>query len=115
MPQTFTKVILSGSTNGKQIKVAATSSPGTTIHTADLTALDEIWVFVYNSSGSSVVLTLQHGGTASPDDDQKVTVPSQSGLLLVVPGLLLTNSLVLKAYAGTTNVLMLSGFVNRIT
>ncbi len=31
---TYSKVLLSGSTNGKQIKVAATATPGTTIHTA---------------------------------------------------------------------------------
>ena len=39
MATTFTKVVLSGSTDGKQIKVAATA---TTIHTASATALDEI-------------------------------------------------------------------------
>ncbi len=30
---TFSKTKLSGSTDGKQIKVVATSTPGTTIHT----------------------------------------------------------------------------------
>ncbi len=56
---TFNKFKLSGSTDGKQIKVAAASSPGTTIHTADPTALDEIWIYAVNSSGSSVKLTIE--------------------------------------------------------
>jgi hypothetical protein len=112
---TFNKFKLSGSTDGKDIKVAATGSPGTTIHTADATKLDEIWLYAYNSSGAAVLLTIQFGGTTSPDDDIKVNVPSQSGLMLVVPGLTLTNSDVVKAYAGTTNVITIGGFVNRIT
>jgi hypothetical protein len=113
---TFTKVKLSGSTDGRAVKVVATASPGTTIHTADATALDEVWLYVYNSSATTVVLlTLQFGGTSTPDDDIKVTVPAQNGLILVVPGLILTNSSVVKAYAGTTNLLTVVGFVNRIT
>jgi hypothetical protein len=36
-------------------------------------------------------------------------------LYLVVPGLLLTNSLVLKAFAATASEIVLHGYVNRIT
>jgi hypothetical protein len=111
----FTKVKLSGSTDGRAVKVVATASSGTTIHTAHATNLDEIWLYAYNSHTSSVVLTLQMGGTSTPDDDIKVTVPSQQGLFLLVPGLLLTNSLVVRAYAGTANVITINGFVNRIS
>ena len=39
---TFTKLKLSGSTDGKAIKVVQTATAGTTIHTAHATALDEI-------------------------------------------------------------------------
>ena len=41
---TFTKTLLSGSTNGKAILVAATATPGTTIHTAvaGTSSLDEM-------------------------------------------------------------------------
>lgn len=111
----YSKVKLTGSTDGRAIKVAATSSPGTTIHTADASALDEVWLYVYNSSASSVALTLQFGGTSTPDDDIKATIPGQQGLILVVPGLLLTNGVVVKAYAATTNVLTILGFANRIS
>ena len=33
---------------------------------------------------------------------------------MVVPGLVLTNSLVVKAFAATANVILINGYVNRI-
>lgn len=112
---TFTKVKLSGSTDGKSVKVVATASSGTTIHTADASALDEVWLYAYNSDSVARLLTIQWGGTSTPDDDIKVSLPSQSGLTLVVPGLILTNSSVVRAYAAAANVVTVQGFVNRIT
>jgi hypothetical protein len=112
---TFSKQILSGSTNGKQIKVAATATAGTTIHTAHATALDEIWIYAFNSSASSVKLTIEYGEATAPDGNIEVTILPEAGLVTIIPGLILTNSLVVKAFAGTTNVIMLSGYVNRIT
>lgn len=115
MAQDFSKVKLSGSTDGKGIKIAATASAGDTIHTASPTALDEIWLWCVNTSTSAVKLTIQFGGTTSPDNDIEITIPGESGEILVIPGFLLTNSLVMKAFAGTTNVLVVYGYVNRIT
>jgi len=117
---TFTKELLSGSTQGKAIKVAATASVGTTIHTTGISATieDEVWLYAYNPTTVSVVLTVQFGGTTSPDNDIKLTIPPTSGLTLVVPGLILTGTgsagNVIAAYAGTTNVITISGYVNRI-
>ena len=116
----FTKVNLSGSTQGRQIKVVATASSGTTIHATGTSSsiIDEVWLYAYNSSSSSVVLTIQYGNTSTPDDDIKLTIPATSGLTLVVPGLILTGTgaaaNTIRAYAGTTNVIMISGYVNRI-
>ncbi len=115
MAQEFTKVKLSGSTDGKQIKVAATATAGTTIHTAHASDLDEIWLWAVNSSTGAVKLTLEWGEATAPDGNVEVTIPGESGYMLVVPGLLLTNSLVVKAFAGTTNVILINGYVNRIT
>jgi len=114
---TFSKQILSGSTNGKAIKVAATGTPGTTIHTAvsGSTNIDEIWLYAVNSSASSVKLTLEWGETDAPDGNIEVSIAAESGLVLVAAGLLLQNSLVVRAFAATTNVILLHGFVNRIT
>jgi hypothetical protein len=52
---TFSKVLLSGSTNGASVLVAATSTPGTTIHTAvsGTSSLDEIWLYADNSSSAT--------------------------------------------------------------
>jgi len=114
---TYSKVLLSGCTNGKQIKVVATATAGTTIHTATSgsTNLDEIWLYAVNSSTSSVKLTIEWGEATAPDGNIEVTVPAEDGYMLVVPGLLLQNSLVVKAFAGTTNVILINGYVNRIT
>ena len=112
---TYSKLKLSGSTDGKAIKVVQTATAGTTIHTAHATSLDEIWLWAVNSSASDVKLTLEWGEATAPDGNIEVTIPAEQGLVLVAPGLLLTNSLVVKAFAGTANVILIHGFVNRIT
>ena len=115
MATTFTKVILSGSTSGKQIKVAATATAGTTIHTAHATSLDEIWLWAVNSSTTAVKITVEWGEATAPDGNIEVTIPGESGYLMVVPGLILTGSLVVKAFAGTANVILINGYCNRIS
>lgn len=199
----FTKTILSASTDGRAIKVAATASSGTTIHTASTTTttFDEVWIYAQNNNpfsaaltvsnkaltsnvatittsaahglfvgdtvkitgvdttfngtwtiatvpstttftftrtatnvtsaaatgsvypaataaSQSVRLTIQWGATTAVDDDITFTVPSQSGLYLVVPGLILKGNatpLVVRAYADIANVITLNGYVNRIS
>jgi hypothetical protein len=71
-------------------------------------------LYAYNSSASAVNLTLQWGGTTSVDDDIKLAIPATSGLTLVVPDMVLRNSLVVRAYAGTANVVTIHGFANRV-
>lgn len=118
---TFTKVALSGSTQGKAIKVVATASTGTTIHATGTSSsiIDEVWLYAYNSSTGPITLTIQYGGTTSPDNDIKIDIPATSGLTLVVPGLILTGTgaaaNTVYAYAGTANVVTISGYVNRIS
>ena len=112
---TFTKLKLSGSTDGKGIKVVQTATAGDTIHTAHATDLDEIWIWAVNSQAAAVKLTLEWGQADAPDGNIEVNIDGESGLFLIVPGLLLTNSLVVKAFAGTTAVIVIHGFVNRIT
>jgi hypothetical protein len=117
---TFTKEILSGSTNGRAIKVAAAATPGTTIHTGSTTTtvIDEIWLYAFNSSTSGVKLTIEWGSTTSPDDLIELLVPGETGLVLVVPGLLIkgaATALVVRAFAATSNVVTIHGYVNRIS
>ena len=112
---TFTKLKLSGSTDGKAIKVVQTATAGTTIHTAHATALDEIWLYSHNSSATAVKLTLEWGEATAPDGNIEINIGAEgTGLVLVSPGLLLTNSLIVKAFASAANVITLTGYVNRI-
>lgn len=114
---TYSKVKLSGSTDGKGIKVTQTSiSSGDTIHTAQSgSALDLITLFAVNLDTVAIALTVGWGGTTTVDHEIKVSIPSQSGLTLVTADLPLTNSLVVKAAAGTANKVVVYGYVNRIS
>ena len=119
---TFTKLTLqpAGTTGtGLGIKVAATATAGTTIHTASSTAatIDEVWLYAVNTSASDVKLTIEWGEATAPDGNIEFTVPAEAGLYLIVPGLLLQGNAtakVIKAFAGTTNVIVVHGYVNRI-
>jgi hypothetical protein len=110
---------LSGSTNGKPILVVQTATAGTTIHTAvaGTTAgtFDEIWLWAYNGHSAAVTLTVEFGGATVPDQNIIVALASKSGLQLIVPGLILQNEMVVKAFASVANVITISGFVNNIT
>ena len=117
---TFTKVKLSESTDGRAIKVAATATAGTAIHTGSATAstYDEVWLYAVNSSASAVKLTIEWGGTTSPDDLIELTVQPEAGLVTIAPGLLIKGNatpLVVKAFAATADVITIHGFVNQIT
>ena len=114
---TFTKRALSGSTNGKGIVVVQTATAGDTIHTAvsGTSDYDELWIYCVNTSASAVKLTLEYGGVDAVDDNIEYTVAAEDGLKIIIPGLILQNGLVVKAFAGTTDVLVIHGFVNRIT
>lgn len=110
---TFSKQILSGSTNNRPISVAATATPGTIIHTAHSTALDEVWLYAVNSSTSSVKLTVEFGGTTTAENIE-LTISPESGLTLIIPGIPLTGSSVIRAFAGTASAINITGYVNRI-
>lgn len=116
---TFNKLVLSGSTNGQPIAVAATATPGTTIHTGSTTTtdIDEIWLYANNTSTADVKLTVEWGGTATSNQIE-VTVPAEGGLMVVAPGLLIkgaATALIVRAFAGTASVINIHGYVNRIS
>lgn len=113
----YKKRKLSQSDKGRGIKVAATASPGTLLHTATASVAanewDEIWLKAINTSGSAVKLTVQWGGTTSPDDEIEITIPPESGLVDVVNGLVVNTQAEVRAFAATANVIVLHGFLNR--
>jgi len=118
---TYTKHILSGSTGGRPIKVVATASAGTTIHTTGISAtvIDEVWLYATNTDTVTRQLTLEFGGTTNPDDRIVVGIPAQGGLTILVTGLLLLGDgaagRVIRAFASAANIINIIGFVNRIT
>lgn len=117
---TFTKAKLSGSTDGLAIKVTGTSTAATvTVHTAvaGTTAgvFDEIWIYANNTSTSAVKLTIEYGTATAADGNIELTIAAESGLVLVMPGLILQNAKVVKAFAATADVILLTGYVNAIT
>lgn len=117
---TFNKVLLSGSTGGRPIQVGATSGTGTTIHTTQVSSstIDEVWLYATNVTGTSVDLTIDFGGTAT-GDKIITTLPAKQALYILAPGLVLTgdgsNGRVIRATASTTNVINVTGYINRIT
>lgn len=119
MSSSAVKRKLSGSTDGKAIKITKTATAGDTIHTAvaGTTAgtFDEIWLWAFNSSTSYIQLTIEFGGATAPDDNIVVTIPPKAGMVPVVPGFILQNGLTVKAFASSANVLTIHGFVNAIT
>jgi hypothetical protein len=118
---TYSKELLSGSTGGRPVLVAATTSPGTTIHATgtSATVVDEIWLYASNTDTTDRKLTVQFGDTSSPGDLIEVTVPAEDGLLLLVPGLPLVGTgaaaRTVRAFCASANVVNITGYVNRIT
>ena len=123
MASTFTKLALqpAGTTgDGLGILVVATATAGTAIHTASSTAttIDELWLYAYNDHSSSVTLTVEYGGVATPKDLIKSTLTSQAGLVLICAGLVIQGNAtpkVVRAFAATASKVSLFGYVNRIT
>ncbi len=116
MAQEFEKHMLTGLTNGRSKKIAATSTPGDLIDTAvaGTDDFDEYDLWASNSSASPVKVTVEFGGVTSPDDTIEVTVPGEAGPQALIPHWLLNNALVVRVFAGTTNVITVNGSKNRI-
>jgi hypothetical protein len=117
---TYSKVLLSGSTQGQPITVVATASTGTTIHATGTTSttIDEVWLYANNTSTSPILLTVQFGGTVANQHAKPITIPPQSGDILVIAGLPLTGTgsaaNTVYAFAATASAITISGYINRI-
>lgn len=123
MANAVVRIPFSASTQGKGIKVVQTSTAGTAIHTTGTglytAAFDELYVYAYNGHTADVLLTLEWGGVTVPDNTIALTIPFKQGAGLVVAGLQLSGSgsagLTVGAFAGTANVIVLYGYVLRVT
>jgi hypothetical protein len=115
----FSRLLLSGSTNGREIPVAATATPGTTIHTAisGTSGFDEVYLWASNVTGSAATLTIEWGGVTDPGDHmvKAYSIAANSAPTQIAFGQVLNNGLVVKAFSGTASAINLSGYVNRIS
>ena len=116
MPYAPTKEVrrtLSGSASGTGIKIDSTSS-GLEIHAHDATLnqslFDELHLWAYNSDSSARTVTLQWGGTTSPDNLIVISIAAGS-FLKIVDGLHISGNLDVKAIASAANVVVLYGYV----
>lgn len=117
------EIPFSGSTQGQAVKVVATATAGTLIHTTGIelytSKFDKIFIYAYNSDTVDRLLTIEFGGATAPDQNIVLTIPFKQGLVLVVPGLILAGSgavaLTVKAFAAAANVITLIGYVLRVT
>lgn len=112
-----TTVALSGSTRGRPIQIAATSSPGTTLHTATTTTgqLDRVYVYLTNTSASAVLVTIEFGTTGS-GNEMDIIVPAND-TIVAVDGAVIGGGLTdtITAYAATTNVINAFGRIERLS
>lgn len=110
----FSKNLLSGSTLGEPIQITATSSPGELLHTAvdGYIDFDEIWVYASNTSASDVILTIELGDIGSTREIDVIVEANNTAL--VVPGVPIQGSGSIRAYAASTNVINVFGWINSI-
>jgi hypothetical protein len=116
---TFSKAIFSSSTDGLPISVTQTVTAGNLIHTCSTSTsvLEEIWLYATNTSASNVVLTVEWGN-ATTSNNIKYTVNASNGLYLITPGLIIKGNATpytVRAFAATTAVISITGYVNRIS
>ena len=114
---TMSKHLLSGCVNGKAITLTGTDTAGAvTIHqaVAGTSDHDEIFIYLVNTSASGVKVTIEWGETDA-DGHIEQTVDGEGGAYLAVPGFMLQNGLLVKAFAGTADVISIHGRVHRTT
>lgn len=113
----FQLPVLSFSTSGRPIAVAATASAGTQIHTAQSgsTGVDVVTIYATNIDTVARTLTIQWGGTGTSDQLGPITIGANRGAVLVADRQFLQGGLTIRAYADVANVINLTGGVSRYT
>lgn len=115
----YTKLHFSGSTGGNVVAIYATSTPGTTIHTATSSttadSYDEIYLWASSTLARATQFTVWIGNSNSKDDAINVVVPAAyGGPIQVLPGLPVQATRVVQATCADAGYINVFGFVNRI-
>jgi hypothetical protein len=118
---TYSKQLLSQSSNGKAINITATLSSTTLIHTTQVSSsvLDEVWLYATNSTTSDITFNLLYGGTDFANDVLfDGVIEAYAGSVLVCPGLIArgNNSIGFSIYGNSSiSGINVFGYVNRIS
>ena len=115
----YSKIILSGSTDGEGIKITGGSaSLGTIIHTAvtgAVDSIDEIWAYAHAVVSTALELSVAIGVTTATGSRfvHTITADDKKGLVLIMPGLVLRNAKIVKWNITTDAEVNCFGWVNR--
>lgn len=120
----LTKHLLSESLSGRAINITAQSPvSANTFHVAGggMDNYDECWIYAYNHHGDDIQVTFLWGMSSLDstnvriEDKTSVSLPFQSGRVLVMDGRLLQNGLSACIYSEVEGVINIDGFINRVT
>lgn len=118
---TYTKQLLSQSSNGKAINIASIGGNTTLIHTTltNSSVTDEIWLYAANSTTADITLNLLYGGTNLNNDILfEGTIEAYGGNVLICPGLIArgTGTAGLSVFGNASvSGINVFGYVNRIS
>ncbi len=116
------KIAFSASSNGRLIRLIDVASPGTLIHTTPTTNVKDVvhlWAHLV-ASATERVISIEFGGTATADlMGHMLTTGSEGplGMVKIVDGFPLTTAsgLTVRAFATSSDIVYVGGFVNRFT
>ena len=114
---TYSRVLLSGSTNGKPIPVVAVATLGTLIHApaAGLAGSDEVYLWASNVTNAAVTLTIEWGAAGVGSQlINTYSIPAYSSPIPIATGQSINNGLLITAFASVANAINISGNANRI-
>jgi hypothetical protein len=114
----YSRILLSGSTSGTPIPVAATATPGTLIHTAiaGATAFDEVYIWASNVTSGAATLTIEWGGTSDPGSHfvKAYSIAANSPPMPIAVGQCVNGGVAVRAFSSAAGAINVTGFVNRI-
>lgn len=114
----YSRVLLSGSTSGQPIPVAATATPGTLLHTAiaGASSFDEVYLWASNVTGAAATLTIEWGGVSDPGSHmvKAYSIAANSPPMPIAVGQVVNGGVAVRAFSGTASAINVTGFVNRI-
>ena len=109
--------VLSGSTNGRPIPVAAVATPGTLIHTVNAGKYEELYLWASNVTNAAATLTVEFGGTGDPGDHivKAYSIPANSLPIPIALGQRLAGGVTVRAFSGTASALNVTGYSNLVS